>query len=297
MSLSLSSLLHYWATHRGLQPLRAIEHKVEHLDSTRLHDRFATETLPCELKLVAAKLNDLLDRLDASFKRERSFSSNAAHELRTPLAELKAILQVGMGSEADPEFRRYFTDANSVTDRMQSLLNALLTLADGSRAVSSKRVAIDLGALLRTKVHVASHMHPASNILLDAPDTVTVLADEPLLHGIIDNLLANALEYADSCQPIRCRVFRQNEQIALQFSNRCDSLDDSDLALMGDTFWRKESARIRASWAWPDPGANLRTLSQLKLTIARLRNREVAFTLSGLEAPSTASRPSTTPLQ
>jgi two-component system sensor histidine kinase QseC len=285
MFVLFSSLLHYWNTHRGLQPLRSIEQQVEGLDSSKLHDRFSTDQLPKELKLIAAKLNDLLDRLDASFKRERSFSSNAAHELRTPLAELKAIVQVGMEREVAPQAGRYFSDADQVIRRMQSLLNALLTLANGSRQVSPPRCELDLGKLLQDKVNEARKTAPACDIQLHSPETFKVLANETLLHGIIDNLLANALEYADPCQPISCRVLTNEGMSSLQFSNRCESLDEADLAVMADTFWRKESARSDSN----HHGLGLtlvQTYAQcmhLKFTISRLQSKEVAFTLSGFE--------------
>ena len=283
-----SSLLHYWNTHRGLQPLRSIEQKVEGLDSSKLHDRFSTDQLPKELKLIAAKLNDLLDRLDASFQRERSFSSNAAHELRTPLAELKAIVQVGMLDDLKPETRRYFSDANQVIRRMQSLLDALLTLASGARQVSPSQHELDLGKLLREKVNEARHAGPARDIRLDAPKTLKVLSNATLLHAIIDNLLANALEYADPSQPINCRVLIDQGERSLQFSNRCDALDEADLTVMADTFWRKESARTDST----HHGLGLTLVQtyaqcmQLNFTICRLQNNEVAFTLSGFAPAS-----------
>ena len=283
-----SILLHYWNTYRGLSPLRSIEQKVESVDSSNLDFRFSTEKLPSELKLIAAKLNDLLDRLGASFKRERSFSSSAAHELRTPLAELKAIIQVGMESKADHESIRYFSDANSVVQRMQSLLNALLTLVEGSREVRPILKGIDIGELLQEKVKEARQIHPSRSVQLDLPDTLNVLCDEGLLHGIVDNLLSNALEYADQVHPIRCHILIYNGAISLQFTNSCKSLDQSDLAVMADTFWRKEVSRSDST----HHGLGL-TLVQayascmcLDFTIAWLQSGEIAFTISGFKASS-----------
>ena len=97
------------------------------LDENRLDYRFCSEQMPSEIAPVGEKLNAMLERLDEAFIRERRFSGSAAHELRTPLAELKAIVQVGQQSCSE-EAKPFFDDSSEVITRMESLLVTLLTL-------------------------------------------------------------------------------------------------------------------------------------------------------------------------
>jgi signal transduction histidine kinase len=105
-----------------------------------------------------------------------------------------------------------------------------------------------------------------------------------LLHGIIDNLLSNALEYADRHQPIHCRISNESGLAAIAFTNHCTALKQSDIEVMCDTFWRKEAARSDST----HHGLGL-TLVQtyarcmrLDFAISQLQSDEVTFTIKGL---------------
>src|SRR5262249_34995421 len=84
-----------WATflivRRSLRPLHAIAERATQITPSSLELRFPTEGLPAEILPICQCLNELLDRLDGAFARERRFSSDIAHELRTPIAELRSM--------------------------------------------------------------------------------------------------------------------------------------------------------------------------------------------------------------
>ena len=81
---------------RELKPLQALAAEAAGIDAARLSARFATEGLPGELAPIAARLNELLARLEDSFERERRFSSDVAHEFRTPVAELRSLAELAI---------------------------------------------------------------------------------------------------------------------------------------------------------------------------------------------------------
>src|SRR5205814_510565 len=93
-ALVVVGLLSAWSLARELRPLRALSAALARIDDKHLAIRLAVERQPAELVVPVRTLNDLLERLDASFARERRFTANVSHELRTPLAGLRTLLEV-----------------------------------------------------------------------------------------------------------------------------------------------------------------------------------------------------------
>ena len=119
---------------RSLNPLRTLASCTREIGPDNLHLRLPTNGLPTELTPICSCVNDLLDRLDQAFKRERRFTSDVAHELRTPIAELRALAEVASRYPNDPEFaRNALRDAVGVAKQMQSLVTTLLALVRSER--------------------------------------------------------------------------------------------------------------------------------------------------------------------
>src|SRR5690606_19217963 len=89
LALVLSVLLVRVIVRRGLRPIARMADKAHRIDESRLGERFPVSSVPRELRPIASRLNTLLRRLDRAFQRERRFIDNVAHELLTPIAELR----------------------------------------------------------------------------------------------------------------------------------------------------------------------------------------------------------------
>ena len=127
-----------WGVRRGLMPVKQLGQAVANVDAGSLATRFTTEPLPAELRPIAERLNDLLARLEVSFARERRFTATAAHELRTPLAELRTLAEVNLATPSSESERiESWKDALASTQRMESLALHLLEL---TRAEDVQRV-------------------------------------------------------------------------------------------------------------------------------------------------------------
>ena len=132
---------------RGLSPLASLAEQVGRMDESSLDGRIQLPRADSELKLIVDRLNDSYTRLRQAFERERRFSSDVAHELRTPLAELRNLAEVGARFAGEPaERERFFSDIVAVSARLDSLVGRLLDLSRseaGATALHLRSVALD----------------------------------------------------------------------------------------------------------------------------------------------------------
>ena len=112
----------WFAVRQGLWPLRAIAQEASHIDMDSLDQRLSSDQAPTEIGPLVDAINDALKRLDAGVARQRRFTANAAHELRTPVAILSARLDA-------PEEPTFKTDLKRDARRIRNIVEQLLTAA------------------------------------------------------------------------------------------------------------------------------------------------------------------------
>ena len=232
---------------RGLEPLKRVEKHVASVDAHSLQLRFPTGGLPTELWPICQRLNELLARLQASFERERRFSADVAHELRTPIAELRALTEVALKWPDDAEATRSaLQDALAVALQMESIVTGLLALArceGGLLPVHLERVF--LSPLIKEISQPLSDQTRAKRITVSAvvPNDTCWLADPTLLRAILTNLLSNAVQYCSAIGSVRLTGEQSCERGQLSVSNTTSDLSADDLPHLFERFWRKDSAR------------------------------------------------------
>ncbi|NUT37239.1 MAG: HAMP domain-containing histidine kinase [Hamadaea sp.] len=175
---------------RVLQPLTTITATARRVAERSLHERIRATGPHDEVRELSDTLDDMLDRLDRAFDGQRRFVGNASHELKTPLAINRTLIEVAMGrSDAPPQLIQLGQTLLEVNARHERLIDGLLTLARSEHTLATTEP-VDLGDLCEHLLDPAPgltvhrDLHPAA-----------VLGDPVLLERLAQNLLQNATRY------------------------------------------------------------------------------------------------------
>jgi len=195
---------------RGLAPLVRLRHAVEersHLDLSPLEPA----GVPNEARPLVAAVNDLMQRLDEVLKSQSRFIADAAHQLRTPVAGLKAHIELALREEDLEQMRRALAHIYTSVERLSRLVAQLLSLArnEPSAAQKIELVPLDLGklALQATMDWVPEAYKKNIDLGYEGPETpVTVRGDAFRLSELMNNLLDNAIRYTCAGGRVTVRV-------------------------------------------------------------------------------------------
>jgi two-component system sensor histidine kinase QseC len=230
----------------GLSPLRRIADEVAGIDAESLSGRISEENLPEELHPIVVRLNQLLGRMEESFARERRFSSDLAHEMRTPIAELRLLTESALKWPEDSGPETWQTVHGSV-HRMETVVQAMLQLARlEETAPKASGETLPLRPMIEEIWSSHASRAAARNIALRleiAPDT-SVRGDPALWRHLLDNLLGNAADYADEGSEVLAAATPARGDVpSVRIVNAAAALKPDDAERIFDRFWRSDSAR------------------------------------------------------
>ncbi|WP_269525763.1 ATP-binding protein [Coraliomargarita parva] len=240
--IGLTALLLAIALRRGLHPLKALGAKAAGIDAGSLNARFSSDQpVPKELEPIVDRLDSLMERLEAGFAHERRFSADLAHELRSPLAELRLKTDLAIRW---PEERTeaMFGQIGEVVGRLERVVETLLQLArveNGRNRFESEPIALapliedswqKLGGIVSQRGLTSTFTWPSGQ---------TIEGDASLWRHIIDNLLTNAALYAQAAGEVRVECM----QDGLRISNPVENVDPTSVVNLFERFWRAEGAR------------------------------------------------------
>jgi two-component system sensor histidine kinase QseC len=232
---------------RSLAPLARVARQIAEIDERRLDTRLADDSLPDELRVPVAKLDELLAKLDASFARERRFTADASHELRTPLAGLRTLLDVTMQRErSGDEYRRALVDARGIVDQLAHLVQNLLLLARlDAGQIAVVRTPVALRGLIDECWRPHAETAAARNLRFvnQVSDDAIATTDLDLLRVVVGNLVGNAAEYTESGGEI---VVTAPDGSIVDVRDSGPTLPPEHLARMFDRMWRADDARSGA---------------------------------------------------
>lgn len=215
VGLPVTALLIAWLVPVGLRPLQRLSAEFQQREAAELSP-IPTDRMPAELRSLTQSANDLLFRLAQSFQRERRFTANAAHELRTPIAALLVHLENALAERpGDLSLQKALTGAR----RMRHVVEQLLTLArTAPEHYLARFERIDLLPLAQ---EVAAELAPLAlrkrqHLALEGEGPMWVEGDRTGLAVLLRNLMGNAIHYTPADGRIQVRLRRVPAGVELQ---------------------------------------------------------------------------------
>jgi len=180
---------------RGLRPVDELAGRITRMEARNLSTRLPVESAPAELSPIVLGLNGLLERLESAFAREKSFTADAAHELRTPLAGLESALEVCGRKERAPEaYATVVRECLDVVRGMHSMIDNLLMLARAdAQQVQAASMPVNLDELLTEswRGFAKAAESRAIQISWDIPAGLNVQTDREKLLHVFSNVFEN----------------------------------------------------------------------------------------------------------
>jgi signal transduction histidine kinase len=231
----------------ALRPVDSMASAAQAMDADDLGQRLPSSSTGDELEKLAGAFNGLLDRLQESFERQRRFTGDASHQLRTPLAAMLGQLEVALRRPRPPEeYERVLTAVHGQAVHLRQIVEALLFLARAdAEARLSQTERIDLAAWLRKHIENCDGQPRAADLRFEAPsdEPLAVLAQEPLLCQLVDILIENAAKYSLPGSRIAVRLVRAESSACLSVEDRGSGIASEDLAHVFEPFFRASDAR------------------------------------------------------
>jgi heavy metal sensor kinase len=248
--LFVSGLGGLFLSNRALRPIRQITQTTQSLKAGDLTRRINYQGAADEVGELAVTFDQMLDRLQASFEREQRFTSDAAHELRTPLAVIKGRISLMLSrTRTSAEYEKTLHDLEQEVDRLTRLSNGLLLLSRlDQRQLPITFTTVDLSNLLEILVEQVQPLAAARQIKLvnGLPPDLWVQGDPDHCTSLFLNLLDNAIKYTPEAGHIRIWLGdRQpnSERVQICISNTGIGIDPQHLPHLFERFYRTDSAR------------------------------------------------------
>lgn len=236
--LPLTLLVVYFGVSRGLAPLHTLVRQVARRRPGQLNP-MSTDDVPEEVAGVVTSINALMERLAFALEAEQRFTANAAHELTTPLAAIKAEVQLSQRQLRDTASAGLLRGISDRVDRASHTVEQLLTLARLDPESPLESVPVPLRALLVEVLADTGHLARANDLSVEVADgpEITVNGNAEALAILLRNLLVNAFRYATPGTAVHISL-TQADTVQLEICNACSPLSPDEFRQISHRFYR-----------------------------------------------------------
>ena len=243
--LLVAVLLSYLLVRRALRPLRTMAESAAAITAQRLSTRMPLQDAPTELLALATSLNDMLARLEQGFARVWQFTVDLAHDLRTPIGNLRGANEVALNRQRSiAEYEALLGSNIEECDRVSRTIESVLFLARAeSPQFAMQRMELDTVQELQRIADYFEGLSAEAEVTIVVDATATVLADRDLCRRAVSNLLSNALRYTPAGETIRLRAADTGNAVEVSVENPGRSIDPEHLDKLFDRFYRADRSR------------------------------------------------------
>lgn len=249
LGLFASILIGHRIARRGLRPLNEISAAIARTRLPNFGERVRKEGLPAELLDLAATFNELMDRLGDSFGRLSQFSSDIAHELRTPVNNLRGEIDVALSKARSPEeYQDLLGSLSEECDHLTRLIDSLLFLARAERP-ETQICREDLN--MRHELELVTDFYDAAaneagvTLELSVPDEFKFALDRTLFQRAIGNLIQNSLAHTPRYGHVQIIAKRSEGRLFVAVADDGVGISSDHLSRVFDRFYRVDPARAK----------------------------------------------------
>lgn len=243
----LSGFAGWFAAHKGMAPLRAMKSRASAVSGQQLNPRMPVESVPIEMADLAYELNHMLDRLQQDFQRLSDFSSDLAHELRTPISNLLTQTQVALSIRRDADTYRDILASNAEEfQRLARMVSDMLFLAKTERGIQlpSKEIFSaeeEVHALMDFYEGVADE----KSVRMSQHGDGNILGDRLMFRRAVSNLLSNALRHTKTAGEVLVTIDDSDSATLVSVENTGDDIDPKIMPRLFDRFFRADPSRAQ----------------------------------------------------
>lgn len=246
----IAIILGYFIARNALSRIREFTDKMEIVTANSLHERINPSEWPKELKILAERYNNMLDRVQASFIQLVQFSSDIAHELRNPVHNLRGITEIALSKEKTvTEYRQILESNIDEYDYLTKLIENLLFLARSEHGqIKINKKAFNVREKILKMFEYFQAIADEKNIELLCEGDAIIYVEPTLFKRAINNLLSNALRYSFQNGKIRIQIKSVNKKIVkISISDNGIGIHEEHLTKVFDRFYRIDPSRSSQS--------------------------------------------------
>ena len=246
VGILLAGIIGMLIARRGLTPLRRIASVIQRIRASQLHERLAPARWPRELTMLATSFDEMLDRLEDSFIRLSRFSTDIAHELRTPFNNLMGETEVALTkTRTIEEYQQILESSMEEYTRLSHMIEGLLFLARAENTdIQLDRTKVDSLKEIQGVLEYYEALAEEKEINVQCTGSGSVYADPLLLRRAVTNILSNAFRYSPSGSSIYIDVQKDGGQfLSISIRNNGIGIEATELRKIFERFYRTPGAK------------------------------------------------------
>ncbi|KHO62270.1 histidine kinase [Thermoanaerobacter sp. YS13] len=244
----VSFIAGYFVTKKALRPVDYMTKEVREIDAYGLNKRLKIYGEDDELTRLAKTFNDMLDRLEDSFKRQNMFVSDASHELRTPISVIKGYIDMldRWGKDDKAVLQEAIEAIKKETLDMEHLIERLLLLAKGdNKSIKLNKEEFNLKDVIKEVAEEIKMLNENKNIVVKGQNDINITADKKLIKELIRIFLDNAAKYTSSDGNIEIEMGKDNSKAYIKIKDDGIGIPQEDIPHIFDRFYRVDKARAK----------------------------------------------------